>query len=266
MSLLRFHFRSIILQTDTTLTITLPELAKARRKLRFPTLYLLHGGSEDSTSWVRLSRVEEYAEEKKLMTVSIDAMSSAYADMAHGGKYFSFLTEEVPRLVRALFPSSARREDTFIAGFSMGGQGALKAAFRRPDLYAAALPISGARDVISLFEKWEKSESGPDLAGVRDALGPINMIRGGENDICALAERLAASDKERPRLFVACGTEDYAYSLTADYHEFLLRLGIEHRFYTAPGIHGYRFADLAIREAIMNWLVIETPSVIGEGE
>jgi S-formylglutathione hydrolase FrmB len=67
--------------------------------------------------------------------------------MLHGQKWFSFLTEELPAYIRHTFPSSPKREDNFIMGFSMGGHGAVKAALRCPDKYGYAVAIGGAADM-----------------------------------------------------------------------------------------------------------------------
>ena len=64
--------------------------------------------------------------------------------MVHGGRYFTFFTEELPKVCQAFFPISDKREDTFIAGLSMGGNGAMRLALKRPDLYSQALCMSGA--------------------------------------------------------------------------------------------------------------------------
>lgn len=51
---------------------------------------------------------------------------SFYTDMDAGYKYWTFISEELPALARSFFPLSEEREDTFIAGLSMGGYGAFK--------------------------------------------------------------------------------------------------------------------------------------------
>jgi S-formylglutathione hydrolase FrmB len=56
------------------------------------------------------------------------------------------VSEELPRLVAAMFPLSDRRGETFVAGLSMGGYGALKLALRQPGRFAAAASLSGATD------------------------------------------------------------------------------------------------------------------------
>ena len=268
MGMMRCHFFSEVFQTHTDITVTLPEAAAALdaealrgKRVLYPVIYVLHGGAEESTLWMRMSRIEEYSRRFGFISVSINGMSSAYSDMVHGYKIFTFLTEELPEFVEGVFPASPRREDRYIAGFSMGGQGALKAAFRCPDKYAAAMPLCGARDIVPLFQKWETMENGPDLTAVRDALGPIGELRGSNNDLVHLARLAALNKSNKPRLLVACALNDYAAELTEAYHQMLNEIGIEHTYYQAPGIHDYYFVDHALLWALENWLKLRKPQV-----
>lgn len=268
MGMIRCHMFSDILQTNTTLTITLPDILPLpdadqllQREIRFPVIYVLHGGAEDSTHWMRRTRIESYGQQYGFMSVSIDGMSSSYSNMVHGYKFFDYLTEELPLFVEAMFPASACMEDRYIAGFSMGGQGALKAAFRCPERYAAAMPLCGARDIVALFQKWEAMEHGPDLTAARNSLGVISELRGSEHDLVHLAKQAATYSGHRPKLFVACATNDYAAELTEEYHQLLDSLGLEHLYYKAPGIHDYYFVDHALGWALENWLHLRNPYV-----
>lgn len=268
MGMIRCHMFSEVFQTHTDITLTLPEAAvnpgadalKGKRVL-YPVIYVLHGGAEEGTMWMRMTKLEEYSKRFNFISVSINGMSSAYSDMAHGYKIFTFLTEELPQFVEAVFPASPRREDRYVAGFSMGGQGALKCAFRRPDRYAACMPLCGARDIVQLFEKWENMENGPDLTAVRDALGPIGEMCGSVHDLVHLAREAAKNTGYRPKLLVACANDDYAAELTEEYHQLLESVGIEHTYYKAPGIHDYYFVDHALLWALENWLELGKPQV-----
>ena len=129
MGMIRCHFFSEVYQTHTDITVTLPEAAEAfdadmlrGKRVLYPVIYVLHGGAEESTMWMRMSRIEEYSKRFGFMSVSINGMSSAYSDMAHGYKIFTFLTDELPKFVEGVFPASPRREDRYIAGFSMAAR------------------------------------------------------------------------------------------------------------------------------------------------
>ena len=151
MILTQINFCSDVLMTRCTVNVLLPQRKPAdpqdNYRTPFRVLYLLHGYSDDQTAWQRWTSIERYAEGLNLAVLMPAAQNSFYTDMLHGGKFFTFLTEELPALARALFPLSSARSDTFVAGLSMGGYGAFKLALSRPDLYAAAASLSGAVDI-----------------------------------------------------------------------------------------------------------------------
>src|SRR4030095_9153077 len=115
---------------------TLTEM-KSKRTPKYRTLYLLHGHSDDHTAWMRVTSIERYVEGLNLAVVMPAVHLSFYTDMVHGGKYWQFISEEVPAIVRDMFPLSAERKDNFVAGLSMGGYGAFKLALTHPDRFAA---------------------------------------------------------------------------------------------------------------------------------
>ena len=135
MALLHVNFYSRTLERETQMDVILPEAAKkligmegvATRQCK--TLYLLHGMSDDQTIWQRRTSIERYAAAYGLAVVMPTTDLGWYTDMYRGDKYFAFITCELPAVCRDLFPMmSPRREDTYVAGLSMGGYGALKCA------------------------------------------------------------------------------------------------------------------------------------------
>src|SRR5690242_20985985 len=132
------------------MTVLLPD-RPARRRMRRragpATLYLLHGLGDDDTAWTRYTGLERYVETLDLAVVMPQAHRSFYTDGARGNPYWTFLSKELPDRVRAFFRLSDRPEDTFVAGLSMGGYGALKWALREPARFAAVASMSGALDM-----------------------------------------------------------------------------------------------------------------------
>ena len=127
---------SCALGMTTSLRISLPDrFLIEQESAALPVLYLLHGLSDDHTAWSRRTSVERYAESAGIAVVMPEVQRSFYTDMVYGLRYFTYIAEELPALCRRLFPLSERREDTFIAGNSMGGYGALKAALRFPERF-----------------------------------------------------------------------------------------------------------------------------------
>jgi len=204
---LRCDLFSESLALSTSMTVLLPQRTTAQigmggrvREHGTPVLYLLHGLSDDDTVWLRRTSIERYVAELGIAVVMPQVHRSFYSDMAHeGGRYWTFVAEELPQLVADSFRVSTRRENTFVAGLSMGGYGAFKLALRCPDRFAAAGSLSGVLDVASLARRAERGPLAHNVWGERG-------VEGSDDDLLALLGR--ADPATLPALWSTCGTED----------------------------------------------------------
>jgi S-formylglutathione hydrolase FrmB len=103
---------------------------------KFPVVYLLHGFANNHAQWTGYTNVELYAEERRIAIVNISAENKAYAKVG-ADDFKRFVSEELPEFVTNYFPISTAPEDTYIAGLSMGGYGALMHGLTRPERYHA---------------------------------------------------------------------------------------------------------------------------------
>ena len=255
MALIHCDFFSDVLGLSTSMVVVLPQatagqigMPSVAGREQFPTLYLLHGLSDDHTIWQRRTSVERYVADLGLAVVMPAVHRSFYTDMARGYPYWTFVSEELPRLARSFFPLSDRREENFVAGLSMGGYGAFKLALRCPDRFCAAASLSGALDVATLLA--EKPEREAEWANV---FGDLDALAGSENDLLHLAERLAASDAPKPRLFQWCGTDDGLYANNLRARDRLLELGLDLAYSEGPGGHEWGCWDRHIQD-VLRWL------------
>ena len=135
MARIQCDFFSAALGTSVTINVLLPQPDPAARTAprRYPVLWLLHGLLDDHTTWLRQTSLERYVDGLQLAVVMPAGGRSFYTDMAHGYRYWTYVSEELPALARAWFPLSDQREENFVAGLSMGGYGAFKLALRQPE-------------------------------------------------------------------------------------------------------------------------------------
>lgn len=251
MAWLHVHYYSEALQMPVPMEVLLPQhVAGGGRKVKdpgpYPALYLLHGRSDDHTAWMRRTSVERYVEGLPLAVIMPAGHLGWYTDMACGRDYFSFISEELPAICERMFPLSDAREDRFIAGLSMGGYGAMKAGLRVPERFGAAASFSGAMDADKLFERLDPRE-------LNDIFGSRDKLKGGPDDLFALAEALVQSDKPRPELYMWCGTEDFLYDDNVRFREHARKLGLALTYEEAPGDHSWKYWDRCI-ERILDWL------------
>lgn len=269
MALIQCHFTSINLRVQTTIfvvipTITYSEVNEGQKDMyepgtKFQTLYLLHGYSQDQSCWTRYSNIERYATENRLAVVMPGVEHSFYTDMAHGNRYWTYVCEELPRVARALFPLSDKREDNFVTGLSMGGYGAFKVALRNPDKFAAAASLSGVLDIANLVESSESKNM--ITSELTDVFGNLSMVKGSDNDLFNLAAKLSGDNTEKPKLFQCCGTEDFLYQDNIRFRDHAVNLGLDMTYIEGKGIHDWNFWDEYIKKVI-EWLPLKKQPIL----
>ena len=217
-----------------------------------PVVYLLHGAYGNHSSWPLFSSVERYAQQHRCVLVTASAGNNFYQDMVHGEKWMTYFTEELPAYVRRLFPVSKKREDTFVAGFSMGGYGAWYLALKRPDVYAKAASMSGALGIAELYQSIGKgSENNP--FPWEDIFGDPEKLAGSEADLFHLYQKDTAAGLV-PELYQACGTEDFLYEHNKYVYAKMQELGAKITYKEGDGGHNWDFWDREIKD-ILDWMV-----------
>ena len=165
--------------------VFVPEAARSRR---LPTLFWLAGLTCTEETFAIKAGAQRVAAELGLILVTPDTSPREPElpgdreswDFGQGAGFYvdatqapwsahyrmsSWVTEELPALVAARFPTDASRLGVF--GHSMGGHGALVSALRRPDVFrscSAFAPISAAADC-----PWGHKALGRYLGPDRDA-------------------------------------------------------------------------------------------------
>ena len=256
MALIRCNFFSEALDMGTSMTVLLPERASSQIGMAGsavagdpPVLYLLHGLTDDDTIWTRRTSIERYVAPLGLAVVMPQAGRSFYSDEEHGNRYWTFLSSELPEVCRSFFRISERREDTFVAGLSMGGYGAMKWALRDPGRFAAAASLSGA---LNAAERREHPTRPMDPAVWHTVFGD-RQVPGTDDDTVALLER--AGD-DLPELYIACGTEDFLYEDNARFVATARRRGVPLTVDFSPGDHDWAYWDAKIQD-VLAWLPLD---------
>ena len=260
MAFIQCSFHSDVLGKACSMNVLLPQkvttqigMTSSGSRSDLPVLYLLHGLSDDHSIWMRRTSIERYAASYPLAIVMPDGGRSFYTDMKYGAKYWTFLSEELPEIVCSLFPVSRRREDTFAAGLSMGGYGALKLGLRCPEKFAAVAGMSSVTDYLEFLHML--ADRGED--GKAEALrffGTLENIPEKE-DLFALAAQ-AAQNTVKPKVFQCCGTEDMLYDMNIRFRDKVSALDLDYIYHEAPGVHSWEFWDFWIQE-ILKWLPLE---------
>ena len=214
-------------------------------------LYLLHGLSDDASAWQRYTNIEILAREHGLVVVMPSAGRSFYADMANGQAYFSYLTEELPSLLAAAFRISRAREKTFIAGVSMGGYGAFKAAFLRPDLFAAACSLSGVLALNMLLAPSDKVENQVLMHEFDLLFGGLDCLPDSLHDPMRWLKDAAKNPAALPRLQAICGFDDDLLPLNRLFAQAAAHAVLPLQYAEEPGKHDWIFWQKQIEKFIL---------------
>ena len=247
MALFHLVYFSEVLGVQTPVDVIIPEGKQgigvdAAGEEQLPAvLYLLHGYSDDQTIWQRRTSVERYAASRNLAIVMPGVNHSFYCNEEYGERYWDYVSQELPMMMHRFFRLSDKPEDTFVAGLSMGGYGAMKLALNFPERFGAAASFSGAVDIASPRQRhnhnWKRITGG-------------KSIKGTENDLFHMLKANAEAP-HKPRLYVSCGTADFLYGQHKKFIPALKKAGWDVTAYEEPdATHEWGFWDREIRKFI----------------
>ncbi|NLL71102.1 MAG: esterase family protein [Epulopiscium sp.] len=249
MAFMQCNFYSNVLDLSTSMNVILPQ---EKGEQPYPTLYLLHGLAGDHTSWMRRTSIERYALEAGIAVVMPEVHRSFYTDMTHGYPYWTFISEEVPRVAESFFPLSKEREQRFVAGLSMGGYGAFKLALRCPEKFSAAASLSGALDIVHMI----KTYPAENVQEYKNIFGDLSQIENSSEDLMALIKEYSKETQPMLRLYQCCGTEDFLYEDNQRFKKQAETLGLNLTYEEGPGTHEWGYWDQSIKKVIQ-WLFKE---------
>lgn len=254
MASLQVDFYSETLQVGAQLNVIIPRprTHEGPRPTTYPCLYLLHGMSDDHTAWSRYTSIERYAKAAGLAVIMPAVGRTYYVNQTDGYRYLDYIAQELPEVCGDFFPISRKREETFIAGLSMGGYGAFRVALAHPGNYAAAASLSGALDIAAIAR--ERTDENPQR--VREFLrsfGSLEEIEAGDNDLLRLAAKVAESGTPCPQLFQCCGKDDFLYEHNRRFLAHARKLGLPLTYEEGPGAHDWDYWDLHIQR-VLDWL------------
>ncbi len=237
-------------------------------KLRFPgmpergekpykTLYLLHGVFGSCIDWVSGTNIQRWAEEKDLAVVMPSGDNRFYVDQPVGdGKYGEFIGKELVEVTRKLFPLSRKKEDTYIAGLSMGGYGALRNGLKYHETFGCVAGLSSALLIDQMNERVEEPFFLNSRSYAERCFGDLSKVVGSDVDPKWLAKQLVEKKADIPRIYMACGVDDGLLGANQDLKNYLESLGIPVTYEEGAGAHEWDFWNRYIKR-VLDWLPLE---------
>lgn len=197
-------FRSSALKTEVGYNICLPPEYSAQSKQRFPVVYYLHGYEGNESSYLDYAKYWRDASKRlgpSILVFINGGENSFFCDSPDGSVPGEKLVikELIPHIDEK-FRTIATRGGRSLHGYSMGGFGALKLAFKFPDLFGSVVAYGATLSDAASFKKH--------LPKVYAQMFGGDARRFAENDPFALVERSAATIREHVTVMLIVGSKD----------------------------------------------------------
>lgn len=261
MALLQVNFISKELFRTVPMQVILPTDKLFRKeqggeRKPFKTLYLLHGLLGNYTDWVSGTNIQRWAEARNLAVVMPSGDNSFYVDNTTSN-YGAFIGQELLDATRLMFNLSDKREDTFIAGLSMGGFGALRNGLKYYENFGY---IAGMSSAVHLFEE-PLDKPGRNIANEDAWFGVMTeAIKTDKNPRVAFENLKKAKEAdptiEFPKVYMCCGTEDGLIGPNRIIRDMLIEGGVDVTWEEGPGGHEWDYWNRSIQK-VLDWLPLD---------
>jgi enterochelin esterase-like enzyme len=242
--------KSKILNMDRKYAIYLPPDYETSQRT-YPVLYLLHGGGDDQTGWVQFGEVQNITDKAikegnstAMIIVMPDANTGRrgyFNDIKGDWRYEDFFFQELMPFIEKTYRTKNEKRYRAVSGLSMGGGGSFMYALHRPDLFAAACPLSASTGPITLEDaKTTYRRNNPALA---DSTIATYYSR---HSAAALIGNMPDSAKKAVRWYIDCGDDDFLYEGNSVVHIQMRKKEIPHEFRIRDGAHNWTYWRTAL--------------------
>src|SRR5579859_1712507 len=224
----------------------LPPSYDAQPARKFPVVYFLHGLGGDHTflvaagGWSLIEGLEERKRIGEIVVITPDADSTFYINAKNGNTRYEdfFIRDFVPQMEKH-FRLLSTRSGRAIAGISMGGYGALRFAFKYPQMFAAV-----SAQMPALLEELPHGSGDVGLTVfLGNAFGsPLNERFWKENTPFVFAR---TANLQGLKIYFDCGDQDnYGFNAAARQLDKLLTARhVAHEAHIYPGGHNWEFVS-----------------------
>lgn len=216
----------------------------------YPVLYLLHGLTDDETTWSSAEKGQmksicdkyfaEHPEQKRVIVMP-DARATWYRDSYDDSdRYETFFFETFIPTVEKQYRVKADKASRAIAGLSMGGYGTLLYALHHPGMFNAAYGMSPAVMYGQRRPKQEDLKEGQDLD---------KMIQYSEaNDVVLLLD--SVQEKKAVRFTIDCGDDDFCLPGAYEFFETARMKNIPCELRIRDGVHSWNYWRVSLPLAL----------------
>lgn len=257
-SLMRTVPVNVILPVDKLVFPGMPQ----REEKPYKTLYLLHGVFDNHIAWVNGTNIQRWAEENDLVVVMPAGDNMFYVDQEASHNYYGeFVGKELVELTRKMFPLSCKREDTYIAGLSMGGYGAIRNGLKYHETFGCIAGLSVAFIIDDIAKRTDDTPIFIESRSYAESVfGDLDKVAESDKNPKWIARNLIEDKAELPKIYIACGLEDSLLPKNQELQKYLKELGYDVTYEEAAGAHEWNFWNSHIKK-VLEWLPLEDGQV-----
>lgn len=219
---------------------------------RYPVLYLLHGISDNETSWVQFGEADRIAdagirsgEIPPMIIVMPDAGATFYInDYQSKVRYEDMFVQEFIPHIDSTFRTRPQRDYRAVSGLSMGGYGSLVLAMHHPELFVACAALSAAvrtdESLVNVPDERYNTVYAPLYSGPVKGEERLT-ITWKRNSPITLAKSAPEGDLTKVRWYIDCGDDDGLTVGNAMLHIALLDRKIPHEYRARDGAHTWSY-------------------------
>lgn len=255
-------FTSELMKRKVRYSIYLPDGYETSLRT-YPVLYLLHGYTYDETSWIQFGKIQEITDHcidenqlSKLIIVMPDGGTTWYQnDLAGNARYENFFTKEFIPYIEKTYSVKADKRFRAIAGFSMGGWGALLLSMKHTDLFSSAAGINAA-----IYTDEQLAEGSLDQKRFDEVFGSLygRGLKGYQrineayrrNAPLHLLSDSGIAGLKTVRYYLDCADDDFLIAGNMKFHELMTLKKIPHEFRVRDGSHTWEYWRTAMPELL----------------
>lgn len=233
------------MQKTLSTAVTTPD-SYSEGNQRYPTLYLLHGGSGAFGDWHQKTTepdlLHRLANQYNLIIVTPGVGPASYyydSPLLDSVRYETYMVKELIPEIDKTYRTLAKKESRAITGLSMGGHGAIVLSAKYPELFAAAGSMSGVMNIDTRMWKVPAEFRNLRQEGQKIMLGEIPYDAPfSEYTAVGLVEKIHANGLA---LILDCGTDDFLIDTNRQMHQLLLEQKTPHEYTERPGAHTWEY-------------------------
>ena len=247
---------SKILGTEIKFNVYLPE-SFGKTDTQYPVVYLLHGLSDDYTTWKERGNMQFVADElmrsgeAREMIIVMPGAGSADVHHTHSG-YFNvpgwnyedfFFNEFIPE-VESRYRVISDKGHRAIMGLSMGGGGSTAYCQKHPDKFSSCYAMSAWLDNKS------NAVSAPEEEKDCLYLTCESVKQNSALDFLDRADEATLEKLRSVKWFFDCGDDDFLFDLSVELHKKMRKAGVKDELRIRDGVHNWEYWHLALRMAL----------------